>query len=32
MKEETNRLDGKLKDFNVFNNILGTIVDELDQT
>lgn len=32
MKVETNRLDGKLKDFNVFYNILGTIVDELDQT
>lgn len=32
MKVETNRLDVKLKDFNNFNNILGTIVDELDNT
>ena len=30
MKEETNKMDKKLKDFNAINNTLGTVVDELD--
>lgn len=32
MKEETNRMDGKLKKFNAINNTLGNVVDELDTT
>lgn len=32
MKKDTNELDIKLKDFNKYSNILGSIVDELDQT
>ena len=30
MKDETNRMDQRLKKFNAFNNTLGTVVDELD--
>ena len=30
MKEETNKMDQKLKKFNNYNNTLGTVVDELD--
>jgi hypothetical protein len=29
MKDETNRMDQKLKKFNAYNNTLGTVVDEL---
>jgi hypothetical protein len=30
MKNETNRMDQRLKKFNNFNNTLGQVVDELD--
>ena len=30
MKEETNKMDKKLKEFNAINNTMGTVVDELD--
>jgi hypothetical protein len=30
MKDETNRMDQRLKKFNAYNNTLGSVVDELD--